>query len=59
LVDLSMDEIRHLISGLQHAAGIMLDHLFDWSLWWRIHQAVAQHCHWKRHQCEARTQAQL
>jgi hypothetical protein len=48
-----MDEIRHLISGLQHAAGIMLDHLFGWSLWRRIHQAIAQRCHWQRHQREA------
>jgi hypothetical protein len=31
----------------------MLDHLFGWSLWRRIHQAVAQRCHWQRHQREA------
>ena len=48
-----MGEIRQLISGLQRAAGLVLDHLFGWSLWRRIHQAVAKHCHWQRHQREA------
>jgi hypothetical protein len=59
LVDLSAGEIRHLISGLQRIAGIVLDHLFGWSLWRRIHQAMAEHCHWQRHQHEAHAQAQL
>jgi hypothetical protein len=59
LVDLSAGEIRHLISVLQRAAGIALDHLFGWSLWRRIHQAVAKLCHWQRHQREAQAQAQL
>jgi hypothetical protein len=54
-----MGEIRQLISGLQRAAGIVLDHLFGWSLWRRFHQAVAKHCHWQRHQREAYPQAQL
>jgi len=59
LVALSMGEIRRLISGLQRAAGIVLDHLFGWSLWRRIHQAIAKHCHWQRHQREAYAQTQL
>ena len=37
-----MGEIRQLISGLQRAAAIVLDHLFGWTLWRRIHQAVAK-----------------
>jgi hypothetical protein len=59
LVDLSTGEIRRLISGLQRTAGIALDHLFGWSLWRRIHQAIAEACHWQRQQREARVQAQL
>ena len=54
-----MGEIRQLISGLQRAAGIVLDPLFGWSLWRRIHQAVAKHWHWQRHQRKAYAQAQL
>jgi hypothetical protein len=37
----------------------VLDHLFGWSLWRRIHQAVAKICHRQRHQREAYEQAQL
>jgi hypothetical protein len=37
----------------------VLDHLFGWSLWRRIHQAIAKARHWQRQQREARTQAQL
>jgi hypothetical protein len=37
----------------------VLDHLFGWSLWRRIHQAVAKICRWQRHQREAYEQAQL
>jgi hypothetical protein len=28
--------------------GLALDHILHWSLWRRIHQAVAKACHWKR-----------
>jgi hypothetical protein len=54
-----MGEIRQLISGLQRAAGIVLDHLFGWSLWRRLHQAVAKHCHRQHHQRQACAQTQL
>jgi SRSO17 transposase len=47
LVDLSVCEIRHLISRLLIVAGLALDAIFDWSLWRRMHQAVAKLCHWK------------
>jgi SRSO17 transposase len=47
LVALSVCEIRHLISRLLLVAGLALDAIFDWSLWRRMHQAVAKLCHWK------------
>jgi hypothetical protein len=53
MVDLSTGEIRRLISRLQRAAGVALEHLFAWSLWRRIHQAVAKACHWRRRLREA------
>jgi hypothetical protein len=59
VVDLSTGEIRHLISRLQLAAGIALDHLFAWSLWRRIHQSIAKACHWRRRLCEASLETQL
>src|SRR3954452_6641180 len=48
LVDLSTNEIRHLISRLQQLAGLRLGHVLAWSLWRRLHQAAAKICHWKR-----------
>ncbi len=48
LVDLSTNEIRHLISRLQQLAGLTLEHVLAWSLWRRLHQAAAKICHWKR-----------
>jgi len=59
MVDLSTGEIRRLISRLQLAAGVALEHLFAWSLWRRIHQAVAKACHWRRHLREAAFETQL
>ena len=47
MVDLSVCEIRHLISRLLLVAGIALDSIFAWSFWRRMHQAVAKVCHWK------------
>ncbi|MFL5256437.1 MAG: hypothetical protein ACJ8AI_26770, partial [Rhodopila sp.] len=47
MVDLSVCEIRHLISRLLLMAGLALDAIFDWSIWRRMHQAVAKICHWK------------
>jgi hypothetical protein len=47
-------QAEEIISGLQRAAGIVLDHLFGSSLWRRIHQAVARYCHWQRHRREVR-----
>jgi hypothetical protein len=37
----------------------VLEHLFGWSLWRRIHQAIAKACHWQRHLRELSIQAQL
>jgi len=48
VVDLSTNEIRHLISRLQQLAGLTLGHVLAWSLWRRRHQAAAKICHWKR-----------
>jgi hypothetical protein len=48
LVDFSVGGIRRLISRLLLVAGIALDHIFAWSFWRRMHQAVAKACHWKR-----------
>jgi SRSO17 transposase len=45
MVDLSVGEIRHLISRLLLVAGIALDSIFAWSFWRRMHQAVAKLCH--------------
>jgi hypothetical protein len=59
MVDLSTGEIRRLISRLQLAAGVALDHLFEWSLWRRIHQAVAKACHWRRRLREVAQETQL
>jgi len=28
--------------------GLGLDHILQWSLWRRIHQAIAKACHYKR-----------
>jgi SRSO17 transposase len=48
LVDFSVGEVRHLISRLLLVMGIALDHIFAWSFWRRVHQAVAKTCHWKQ-----------
>jgi SRSO17 transposase len=47
LVDFSVCEIRRLISRLMLVAGTALDHIFAWSFWRRMHQAVAKVCHWE------------
>jgi hypothetical protein len=47
MVDLSVGEIRHLISRLLLVAGLALDAIFAWSCWRRLHQAVAKLCHWQ------------
>jgi SRSO17 transposase len=47
MVDLSVCEIRHLISRLLLAVGLALEPIFAWSFWRRMHQAVAKLCHWK------------
>jgi hypothetical protein len=52
-------EIRHLISRLLLITGIALDHLFNWSLWRRLHQAAAKVCRWQKHRREPRKKTQL
>jgi SRSO17 transposase len=47
MVALSVCEIRHLISRLLLTVGLALEPIFAWSLWRRMHQAVAKLCHWK------------
>jgi SRSO17 transposase len=47
MVDLSVGEIRHLISRLLLTVGLALEPIFAWSVWRRMHQAVARLCHWK------------
>ena len=47
MVDLSVCEIRHLISRFLLVVGLALEPIFAWSVWRRIHQAVAKLCHWK------------
>jgi SRSO17 transposase len=47
MVGFSVGEIRHLISRLLLMLGIALDAIFAWSLWRRMHQAVAKACHWQ------------
>src|SRR4051794_31100831 len=44
----SMPEIRRLITRFQLSAGLCIDFILAWSLWRRVHQAVAKACHWKR-----------
>jgi len=43
-----MPEIRRLITRFQLSAGLCIDFILSWSLWRRVHQAVAKACHWKR-----------
>jgi SRSO17 transposase len=47
MVDLSVCEIRHLISRFLLVVGLALEPIFAWSVWRRVHQAVAKLCHWK------------
>src|SRR3954454_24570955 len=47
MVALSVSEIRHLISRFLLVVGLALEPIFAWSVWRRMHQAVAQICHWK------------
>jgi hypothetical protein len=49
VVDFSLGEIRHLISRLLLSMGIALEHIFAWSIWRRMHQAVAKACQWQAH----------
>ncbi len=49
VVPFSVGEIRHLISRLLAMTGLALDHIFAWSVWRRMHQAVAKACHWQAH----------
>jgi hypothetical protein len=44
-----MPEIRRVIARFQMTAGVCLEDILAWSLWRRLHQAVAKACHWKRH----------
>ena len=44
----SMPEIRRVIARFQMTAGVCLEDILAWSLWRRLHQAVAKACHWKR-----------
>ena len=43
-----MPEIRRLIARFQVTVGLCLDHILQWSLWRRIHQAIAKDSHYKR-----------
>jgi hypothetical protein len=43
-----MPEIRRLITRFQVSTGLCLDFILSWSLWRRVHQAVAKACHWQR-----------
>jgi hypothetical protein len=43
-----MPEIRRLIARFQLTIGRSLDHILQWSLWRRIHQAVAKAYHYQR-----------
>ena len=47
MIGFSVGEIRHLISRLLLVLGITLDAIFAWSLWRRMHQAIAKACHWQ------------
>jgi SRSO17 transposase len=47
VVAFSVGEIRHLISRLLLVLGIALEAIFAWSIWRRMHQAVAKACHWQ------------
>ena len=43
-----MPEIRRLIARFQLTVSLCLDHILQWSVWRRLHQAVAKWCHYKR-----------
>jgi hypothetical protein len=44
-----VSEIRRLIARLQALAGPSLTFILEWSIWRRVHQAIAKLCHWKHH----------
>jgi hypothetical protein len=40
-----MPEIRRLIAQFRLSAGLCLDLILSWSLWRRLHQAIAKASH--------------
>jgi len=59
VVDLSTNEIRHLISRLQQLARLRIEHVLAWLLWRRLHQAAAMHWKRRRHGTPPDLQTQL
>src|SRR3954449_7593586 len=53
-----MPEIRRLIARFQLTVGLCLDLILQWSVWRRIHQAVAKRCHYKRRGYEGQKSGQ-
>ena len=49
LIPLTVPEVRRLLWGVVWRAVPSVEHVLAWSTWRRHHQAVAKHCHYRRH----------
>jgi hypothetical protein len=49
LIDLTVNQFRHLFDALLLGAKHTIDTLLTWSRWRRRHQARARECHYRRH----------
>jgi hypothetical protein len=58
VLPMSVPEIRHVMGRLCFGAPTNPLHYWFWSLWRRVHQAIAKRCHYKR-RLEMTTHLQL
>lgn len=47
-IQLTVPEIRHLLTGIFHPPAMSAARLLHWSTWRRRHQATARHSHYRR-----------
>ncbi len=48
LIPLSLNELRRLFDALTIGATATTEHILEWSIWRRKHQATARECHYQR-----------
>jgi len=48
LIPLSLNELRRLFDALTIGAAATTEHILEWSIWRRRHQATARECHYQR-----------